>query len=314
MKQINNFWLNDYKQLFFDIFHKNNKLYLICPVYSKIPRDISKIRILYNNKSINLIKRISKIKYEPTEILIYNFTTNQEINDIIVKYENITKKFKLKHIKTKITNTLSITTLFKDDFRLINIFYNYYKKQGVNKFYMYYNGILNDEIKKMYHLPGIVLIEWNFKYWNNTGFKHHAQLGQIHHAIYRYGIENNEYMIFCDLDEYMHIPNDTLIKFINNNKSIDQIGFCNYWSNTLDNKIPSLFPDKFSIGEKYDFKKRSKCIYKLKSIRTINIHYDDSFNINNPQKINNFYLFHFFNWCNKKRKCDLKEIFTINDN
>lgn len=312
MRKINNFPINDYKQLFFDIFHKNNKLYLICPVYSNIPRNLSDIKIYNNNIKIKLVNRISKIKYEPTEILIYEFNTNQKINNINVEYQNIKKKFKLEHIKTSINNTLSITTLFKDDFKLINIFYNYYKKQGVNKFYMYYNGILNDEKKKLYKLPGIVLIQWNFKYWNNSGcFKHHAQLGQMHHAIYRYGIENNEYMIFCDLDEYMHIPNNTLIKFINRNKSIDQIGFCNYWCNTLYNKIPPSFPNKFFIGEKHNFKIRSKCIYKLKSIKTINIHHDDSFNIQNPKKICKFYLFHFFNWCKKKRKYNLKKIFKI---
>ena len=177
---------------------------------------------------------------------------------------------------------------------------------------MYYNGILDDKIKKMYSLPGIVLIEWNFKYWNDPGcFRHHAQLGQMHHAIYRYGIENNEYMIFCDLDEYMHIPNNTLIKYINNNKTIDQLGFCNYWCNTIDNKIPSAFPNKFLIGEKHNFKVRSKCIYKLSSIATINIHCENKFNISNPIKVDDFYLFHFFNWCKKNRQIILKKIFKI---
>ena len=312
IRKINSFPLNGYRKLFFDIFHKNNKLYLICPVYSKIQRDISEIKIHHNNIPTKLINRISKIKYEPTEILIYEFNSNEKLNNIEVEYNNIKKNFELEHIKTSINYTLSVTTLFKDDFKLINIFYNYYKKQGVDRFYMYYNGVLNDKIKKLYNLPGIILIEWNFQYWNDSGcFKHHAQLGQMHHAIYRFGIENNEYMIFCDLDEYMHIPNNTLIKYINSNNSVDQIGFCNYWSNTLDNKMPSSFPNKFLIGEKHDFKRRSKCIYKLKSIETINIHFDNKFNISNPIKVNNFNLFHFFNWCRKNRKINLKKVFTI---
>ena len=313
IRKINNFSLNDYKQLFFDIFYKNNKLYLICPVYSREPRNISQIKISCDNTSIHITKKISKIKYEPTEILIYNFKSNKNIINIVIEYKNIIKNFELEHIKTSDNNTLSVTTLFKDDFNLINIFYNYYKKQGVNKFYMYYNEILNDDIKKKYNLPGVVLIQWNFRYWNDNSasFSHHAQLGQMHHAIYRFGIDNNKYMIFCDLDEYMYIPNNTLIKFINNNQSVDQIGFCNYWSNTLNNKIPNSLPNTFLIGDKHDFKRRSKCIYKLKSINTINIHYDNTFNIENPKKICNFYLFNFYNWCKKKRNCNTKKRFTI---
>ena len=73
----------------------------------------------------------------------------------------------------------------------------------------------------------------------------------------------------------------------------------------------SSFPNKFLIGEKHDFKRRSKCIYKLKSIETINIHCDNKFNISNPIKVNNFNLFHFFNWCRKNRKINLKKVFTI---
>jgi hypothetical protein len=49
-------------------------------------------------------------------------------------------------------NTLGVgheaTTLFKDDFKLIHVFYNYYLKQGIEHFYLYYNGKLTDLIIK----------------------------------------------------------------------------------------------------------------------------------------------------------------------
>ena len=44
-------------------------------------------------------------------------------------------------------------------------------------------------------------------------YRHHAQLGQIHHAIYYYGKDICDYMIFCDLDEYLFIPNNSIIEF-----------------------------------------------------------------------------------------------------
>ena len=35
--------------------------------------------------------------------------------------------------------------MFQHDFRIIPIFYDYYKKQGVDHFYLYYNGRLTDD-------------------------------------------------------------------------------------------------------------------------------------------------------------------------
>ena len=49
-------------------------------------------------------------------------------------------------------------------------------------------------------------------------FKHHAQPGQMHHALYKYGKNNYNYMIFCDLDEYIFIPNKTIKEYIFENK------------------------------------------------------------------------------------------------
>ncbi len=70
---------------------------------------------------------------------------------------------------------------------------------------MYYNGKITDEIMKYYNKKDITLIEWDYIYWNDNSLEygHHAQLGQIHDAIYRYGKDNSEYIIFCDLDEYL---------------------------------------------------------------------------------------------------------------
>jgi hypothetical protein len=53
---------------------------------------------------------------------------------------------------------------------------------------------------------------------------HHAQPGQIQHALYKYGKNEYTYMIFNDLDEYMHIKNKKLIDIINES-NYDSIQF-----------------------------------------------------------------------------------------
>ena len=46
---INTFELSDYKVLYFDIFLKNNELFLILPVYNKDIYFIDKIRVINNS-------------------------------------------------------------------------------------------------------------------------------------------------------------------------------------------------------------------------------------------------------------------------
>lgn len=171
-----------------------------------------------NNKRLTLSETHIKDSNEPISIYIYEYIThaNSSIKVNVKLTNNMTKTYELKHIyESKKTNNhfLALTTLFKHDHYLFPIFYNYYKAQGVQHFYMYYNGIITEEINKLFAKQDVTLVEWRFHYWNPPGIKypHHAQMGQMHHALYRYGKDNYEYMIFCDLDEYLHIPRNRFI-------------------------------------------------------------------------------------------------------
>tara|TARA_B100000424_G_scaffold227420_1_gene188180 strand:+ start:2219 stop:3841 length:1623 start_codon:yes stop_codon:yes gene_type:complete len=305
--EINSFKLEKYRYLFFDIFLKNNELILIIPVYSKDISFIDNIIIINNNIKLKLAKIIKKIFHEPIIILKYNFYTNKIINTFEVKYNNLSRKFKLKKITTYTNKKLTLTTLFKDDYYLFNMFYNYYIKQGVEHFYLYYNGIANENIKKIMKKKNLTLINWNFRYWNDVKyeFKHHAQPAQIHHAIYKYGKNASKYMIFCDFDEYMHIKDRKLTDLIKTN--YDTYGFLNRWTDILTDIVPKTFPNVIKIDNKLKFIDRSKCIHKVDSIKTINIHYQ---NIKNTfwnkifYKIDKKYdLFHIINF---KKRDDIK--------
>jgi hypothetical protein len=190
---------------------------------------------------------------------------------------------------------------------------------------MYYNGIITPEIRKFFNKEDVTLVEWNFHYWNPRGIKyvHHAQMGQIHHALYKYGKDVYDYMIFCDLDEYLHIPKNkfiesvnsltmptmptmpNLMQFIKINPDIDIFGFCNFWANTVDGNIPSTpyLPKKIlAVSQPCEYRERSKNIYKVSSINTIGIHqvsYD-----NTLSSITDLHMYHFYKWSYKTRTID----------
>lgn len=189
-------------------------------------------------------------------------------------------------MKKPIKKKSALTTLFKNDYKLNKIFY------------MYYNGKITNEIKKYYDKEDITLIEWNFVYWNNDSAhtRHHAQPGQIHDAIYRFGKDKYEYMLFCDLDEYLYVKDKKLIDLVSDT-SVDTFGFKNLWANTKNNNVPNSFPNEFYVSQKCsNYKRRSKCIHKMDTVIYICIHFADQFKSKKINLKNNFLMFQFHSW------------------
>ena len=313
MNSVNSFSLGQDKYLFFDIFYKNDYIYLIVPIYSVLVK-CDDIKIQINNKRLSINKEYIKDSYEPICIYRYHHPSENEIIKVSVEYENIIRCYDLPSIKTTKTTELSLTTLFLDDYKLFKLFYKYYKKEGVTKFILYYNGKITDEVRSFFTeymsdiSTKIILVEWNFNYWNDkktNKYRHHAQMGQLHHAIYKYGKDVHEYMVFCDFDEYLHIPSFTLKDYISENKEIDVFGFCNRWSRTLDGPKPIEFPRQFQTSDpiSYGPKRRSKNIYKLDVIETTGIHAYNKFIDDKPiNKKLDFWMFHFHNWSQQNRR------------
>jgi hypothetical protein len=303
------------------------------PIYNT-PALSKDITVTINNSTIQLTESHTKDSFEPILIFIYEYITppNTTINVNVKIINNMTQSYNLVHIYTKEqtrnNKLLALTTLFKHDYNLFPLFYNYYKEQGVDHFYMYYNGVITPQIRKVFNKPNVTLIEWNFHYWNPHGVKyvHHAQMGQMHDALYKYGKDVYDYMIFCDLDEYLHIPknkciktiantatmapngeeytNNTIRRFITHNPDIDIFGFCNFWSNTIDGNMPNTpyLPNKFlSVLEPVEYLERSKNIYKVSSINTIGIHQIGDGLHANMKHIIDLKMYHFYKWSSKGR-------------
>ena len=266
-------------------------------------------------ESTNIIKPI-----EDDEEIIKDTSENIKNKkiEVSVEYDYLMRFYELDHIETSQNNgDITLTTLFKDDYDLFIIYYDYYKKQGIKHFYMYYNGKLNEDIMQTFNRDDVTLVEWNFKYWNDATkckYTHHAQTGQMHHALYRYGKDNWEYMGFNDFDEYFFMNNNTIRNYVNKYNCTDVFGFCNKWSRTIDNKIPIIFPNKLitSSAQKYGPRKRSKNIYKTNNICLMNIHSYNKLNVPRPIFILNLEMFHFYNWSKKNRKIgNINQLTTI---
>ncbi len=306
----------------FNVFIKNEFVYVILSINNQEINE-SNISIIINSNKLNFhSKYVRNGPTEPILIFIYDNPFKEYINkaEANIIYNDIFKSIKIDYIinETYLYN-LTITTLFKNDYNLFPLFYEYYKKQGVEHFYMYYNGVITSEIKELFNKSDVTLIEWNFKYaLHGCKYWHHAQLGQMHDALYKYGKLNSKYMIFCDLDEYLNINNNTLKNFIFQNPEIKTFGFCNIWSQTLDNKIPDTFPNEIIIGDKLAYGIRSKNIYKTDDLTTIGIHSSMCLSKNGwtpgDKSITNLNMFHFYNWSQKDRTELTDKLYNINAN
>jgi hypothetical protein len=316
MNKKNDFPLKGIRYLLFDIFYKNNKLWLVLPVYDLTPLSVESISVSVEGKQLELTeKHVSTYYYGPTAIYAYDIKTPSSSVCVKVEYEWREKVFHLNHIVTSEKSEIGLTTLCKDDYMLFVPFYKYYKDQGVSQFYIYYNKKVTPEIKQFFQNYGndVVLIEWNY-IWKLNEDTHHAQIGQLNHALYKYGKENHTHMIFCDLDEYLHIPKTTLKQFVDTNKNISTFGFCNKWSRTIDNTIPDVFPRTFLTEPgKLEYPLRSKNIYKVSDLSLVFIHHPLEY-VTKQDVISDLTMYHFYNWTQPERMVNVNfEQITLSD-
>ena len=297
--------------ILFDAFKKKNKFYLnLCVLNNNFNEN--KLLVCINNKIIKFYKKVENIhKQCYTTIYIYNCDLIEPNNFYDINYKDVYFLGKFENILQDIKYNLTLTTLFKDDYNYFNLFYDYYKKQGVEHFYMYYNGKINETIANAIKKNDVTLINWDFPYrYSNTkswekkintiipGWTTISQVGQMHNALYKYGKDRTNYMIFCDIDEYLHIQDFNIKKYVlENNK--DYYAFNNIWAKTIEPKEELIkIPNNILISDEiFQYGNRSKNIYKVTKIKTIGIHklFEKSQDLS---FIDNLKLYHFYEWTN----------------
>ena len=85
--------------LFFDVFYKNNKIYLILPIYNQ-PYSPNDIKLLINNDTYPLVlsNKFERNGYEPILVYVYDYFTFSKKIKLTVEYQNIIRRYNLKHI------------------------------------------------------------------------------------------------------------------------------------------------------------------------------------------------------------------------
>jgi len=293
---VNTFELPDNKYLFVDIFCRNNQLICICPIET-IKRKIHSLNININGVLLTDYKKVElATKFYAIIYSIYNVDGNTDVR-VEVSFNNIKKKYILHHRICKPIYKLIHTTLFKDDFFLLNIFMKYHKKQGVEHFYMYYH---RKELLDYEKKDNLTIINWDFPYAN-----HFAQMSQLNHALYKYGIPYSQYILCTDLDEYIYIPKLSLIHFILDKPTFAVYIFLNNWCDTIDvptditlyrnQLISKELPDTF-YRDRYilPYRERSKLLHNIQLID--NIYYMHTTLETNIYINTENVILHFFRW------------------
>ena len=319
---IHSFPLEDETFLFFDIFARNNEVVLLYPEYI----DVSLVVVSLNNENLSIkwIDDTGGCGHSPIHVVVYSLPETPADNQlsISVKYMDKENDFTISYFETADSNKkrLTLTTLFKDDFYLLDFFFAYYQNQGVEHFYMYYNGKLAD-LKEKFVLkenPAITWLEWDHQYHKEGYICYQAQISQVNHALYKYGKPYSEYMTFCDLDEYLSVRMEKLtmidvvkIELLQEEDSdsppLDTIGFCNSWSSS-SGVLPVSAPMHFYGSSKCNgYGNRSKCIHRTKNIHCIrNVHAKEKCQVDGEHFASNtvFIMFHFHKWSNPSRLVD----------
>jgi hypothetical protein len=272
----------------FNGFMRNSKLYLLFPIITTVIDDLE-LHVSYQGQTVFLDRKIVKDEDGPVLVFIYSFSyPHQDVDNILIelKYKSSEQTTisieRCSEIPLQVDQKkeLCLTTLFKNDYHIFPIFYDYYCRQGVQEFFMYYNGVADETIKPFFDKPNVTLVDWDFDYWNSNEprkYMHNAQMGQIHHSFHRYGKDKYDFVIFCDMDEYMSVENTTLVNYVkkDSNSKYDVFGFLNRWSRTLNNNIPKVFENTFYSSSKcFRYRDRSKNIVRTSSVNElVCIHY-----------------------------------------
>lgn len=261
--------------LYFDCFIKDDLLCFVKPLYHKPTPKLENWRIRVNGERVKFHTNKISLDWkkenhfgEPVWITKYRIENLSDIYHISIKVEEIDKSFPLvPYVEEK--KLFSVASLFKYDIQQYERWYDYYKKQGADHFYVYYNGSLNDEQKDILDRDDVTVIDWDFRYVNHPlgtkpaegskyKYGHHAQPAQINHALQLF---NDHYMLFCDFDEMLEYPHGTLREMLLEHSDVDIFGFRNCWAKDGENENEIYYDDPL------EYPIRAKNIYKTSSIK-----------------------------------------------
>jgi len=320
--------------LFSDIFIIDNNIGLISIVYPDENIDFNKIECIINNQTYYFSKQIINRVYESNVFLctesqvLSKFINGKSNLKIKIKYYDLENEFVLNPIKIK-RDQIVFSTLFKDDFYLLNMWIDYNYNLGIDFFILYYNKEFDTRVLELMNTPKykdkVLLIEWNYVHKlpeilgkdsrvnildkSLQKNHHHAQPMSMCHCLNYIG-SKSKWLGFFDLDEYIIMHNETNIKDVLNKYSTNDIAAIKFqcrWAK-LQNWSPNENPNNgVNILTKYNsFRKietegtffRTKVILKPNLVERCNVHRLKRHAPNTKEILLNtdsYYFLHYFN-------------------
>lgn len=123
-----------------------------------------------------------------------------------------------------------MTLFYRETKEELSSFFDYYTKQGVDYFLMYYNGDIETR-KDLPVLPNVEYIQWNFLYWVviNKSNIHHAQIPAIAHFQKKY-LPYFDYALMIDVDEFLYYSKSTIKEYLLTNNIENHLFTRHNWS------------------------------------------------------------------------------------
>lgn len=176
----------------YDQFVAKGYEYIILPHYSKV----TNVESVLQNYGFNTI---------------YNNKNTWEPSFLAFRETALTDTYEYKH------NIVMCVYFLQNNNEEIERFFSYYLNQGIEKIFMYYCGKLSER-PNLPQRKEVVYLEWSHIFWHlPTEYSHKVHNLQV--PLYnmfakKIGMHCN-WFIFCDLDEYIKAPNDTLKTYLN---------------------------------------------------------------------------------------------------
>jgi hypothetical protein len=304
--------IHDNKLLFSNISLCKNKIILTSTCYLYTPLNFDNLKINIKNNKIIKKNIYNYENYESSLSVIIELEYNNTKENIEINYDDQIYEIEIEQLNLK-EDEIYISTLFKDDYELLNQYLKYYSNLGINNFFLYYNDIINDDfVEEINNINkgkyNIYLIEWNYIYWwvhTNNPKHHHAQTMAINDSL---NILKNycSYILYNDLDEYIKMENNfnELIKqYQNVDIFIFKCIFCKMGENKLKYEdFENNYDEKKIIFGNYWDKFREKNLIKCKKVNVMGVHnYVEKFNDDKLTLWDNGIFYHYINFEEKYR-------------
>ena len=303
----------DDKVLFSNISLCNNKIIFTSIYYLYHPWNYDELKIIIPNNKIIKKNNFSYENYESSVMIIIELQHINESENLIINYLGQIYNINLTQLNLLKKNIYSMT-LFKDDYKLLDKYLEYYYNLGVECFFLYYNNNIDQDFIDKINIINkdkynIYIVEWDFIYWwkhINNPKHHHAQTMAINDSLNILKNYSN-YILYNDLDEYIKLEKyNNFNELISNNRAVDIFQFkCKFCTMGNERIKYSDFKEKYDenniiLGNLWD-KFREKNLIKCKKFYIFGIHdYIENYTIDD--NINTYYTSYFYHFLNFEEK------------